>query len=101
MPLGPRRVVRAAAVGGAVHHVNKKRSESAAEDAQAAQDQAVADAEARTRQEMESNQQAQQTATTAGQGDDLEAKLAKLAQLHESGALTDEEFAAAKAKELA
>ncbi|MEZ5171404.1 MAG: SHOCT domain-containing protein [Acidimicrobiia bacterium] len=55
------------------------RREQAAED-QAAQQQAAA-----------------QPAPSSGGGDDV-AKLQELATLHASGALTDEEFAAAKAK---
>jgi hypothetical protein len=36
----------------------------------------------------------------AGGGDDVVAKLKELASLHEAGALTDDEFAAAKAQAL-
>jgi len=36
--------------------------------------------------------------TSASTGDDLIAKLQQLGQLHQSGVLSDEEFAAAKAK---
>jgi hypothetical protein len=48
-------------------------------------------------------QQAQQAmggaaAPAAGGGDDMMAKLQQLASLHDSGVLSDEEFAAAKAK---
>ena len=37
-------------------------------------------------------------AAPAGAGDDLMAQLTQLAQLHQAGVLSDEEFAAAKAK---
>jgi len=86
-------------------------------DAQVAQDQAVADAVAATKQEAEmekmqqemADMQAQQAAAAAaapaaaaaapaGASDDMMAQLNQLAQLHQAGVLTDEEFGAAKAK---
>jgi membrane protease subunit (stomatin/prohibitin family) len=42
----------------------------------------------------------QQAAAAAPPAEDPNAKLQQLAQLHEQGVLTDEEFAAAKAKAL-
>lgn len=50
------------------------------------------------RQQLEAMQQAQQAPApqAAPGGQDITAELQKLAQLHSSGALTDEEFASAK-----
>ena len=52
--------------------------------------------------EQQTGQQAlaQQQAAPAAPAEDPNAKLQQLAQLHEQGVLTDEEFAAAKAKAL-
>jgi hypothetical protein len=73
-------MVGAVAGGAVVHHERNK----AAEDDQApAEEQAPADQE-----------QAAYAPPPADPADEIE----HLAQLHESGALTDEEFAAAKAK---
>lgn len=86
-------------------------------DAQAAQDQAVADAVAETKQEAEMEKMQQQLADMQAQqaaaataapaaaaaapdaaSDDMMGQLNQLVQLHQSGVLTDQEFAAAKAK---
>jgi hypothetical protein len=86
-------------------------------DAQSAQDQAVADAVAQTKQDQEmekmqqqmAEMQAQQTAgaaaapaaeaaAPAGAGDDMMGQLNQLAQMHQSGVLTDAEFSEAKSK---
>jgi hypothetical protein len=88
----------ASAVAGRVHHRQQEKWQEEAYDEQAAQQQA-ADAEA-YRQQLQA-QQAQQAASSMGAapaGDDLTAKLQQLAELKQSGILTDEEFAAAKAK---
>jgi membrane protease subunit (stomatin/prohibitin family) len=58
----------------------------------AEQDQAAYD------QQMAQQQQQQQQAPPAPAADDNSAQLQNLAQLHSQGVLTDEEFAAAKAK---
>jgi hypothetical protein len=71
----------ATAVSGRVAHRQNEKWE--------AQDQAQYD-----------QQMAQQQAAPAAPADDASAKLQELAQLHEQGVLTDEEFAAAKAKAL-
>ena len=80
-----RRALVAGAVGGAAiaHHERRKADEQAYDEAPA-DDQAPAD-----RQD-----QAQYAPPPADPADEIE----HLAQLHASGALTDEEFAAAKAK---
>ena len=49
-------------------------------------------------QDAQQYQQAQQQAAPAPAEDDGSAQLQNLAQLHSQGVLTDEEFAAAKAK---
>ena len=85
-----RRALVAGAVGGAaiVHHERKKAGQQQAYDqapATTADDQAPAD---------DGQDQAQYAPPPADPADEIE----HLAQLHTSGALTDEEFAAAKAK---
>jgi hypothetical protein len=60
----------------------------------AAQDQAEYE------QQMGQQAIAEQQAAPAAPAEDPNAKLQQLAQLHEQGVLTDEEFAAAKAKAL-
>jgi Short C-terminal domain len=81
-----RRALVAGAVGGAalVHHERRRASEQAYDEAPA-DDQAPAD---------DGQDQAQYAPPPADPADEIE----HLAQLHSSGALTDEEFAAAKAK---
>ena len=64
---------------------------------------AVSGRVARRQQQKYSGQEAQQQAVVPEQvpaEDDKMAQIEKLAQLHASGTLTDEEFAAAKAKVL-
>ena len=79
MPLGRRRpIARSAAIGAVAY----KHGERRAEEAQAA----AAPPEA--------------PAPAAAPGDGTTEKINELVQLHASGALTDEEFAAAKAKAL-
>lgn len=60
------------------------------------------DAQEQAQYEQQMGQQAlaQQQAAPAAPAEDPNAKLQQLAQLHEQGVLTDEEFAAAKAKAL-
>jgi hypothetical protein len=70
-----------------------------------AKEQAAADAEAAAQADPQQETAQQQPATDAasGSGDsvDVVAELQKLASLKEAGVLTDDEFAAAKAKLLA
>ena len=84
-----RRALIVGAAGGAamVHHERKKAGEQAYDQAPAddQQDQAPAD---------DGQDQAQYAPPPADPADEIE----HLAQLHTSGTLTDEEFAAAKAK---
>ena len=56
--------------------------------------------QAQYEQQMGQEAIAQQQAAPAAPADDPSAKLQELAQLHTQGVLTDEEFAAAKAKAL-
>ena len=92
MPLMRRRpLLRAAAVGGVAYMGARAGTNRVAQDAQIAPsspdpDPAPAPPAA---------------ATAAGGASDRIALLQQLAQLHDSGALTDEEFAAEKAKVLA
>jgi hypothetical protein len=83
-----RRALVAGAAGGAAiaHHERKKADEQAYDEAPA-DDQAPAD---------DGQDQAQYAPPPADPADEIE----HLAQLHTSGALTDDEFAAAKAKVL-
>ena len=94
-----RRVATMAAVGGVGYYAGKKTSEASerkaqneAYEAQAAQDQA-AQAQAAQAQATQAQAQAAQQS-----GDDILDQIKKLGELHESGTLTDEEFASAKAK---
>jgi hypothetical protein len=56
------------------------------------------DQQAYAQQRYEQQQYAQQAAPPPQQGDEQIAKLQELAQLHKQGILSDDEFAAAKAK---
>lgn len=92
-----RTLLGAAAVGGAGYYAGKKISESRQEDYM--QDQQIADL-----QDQAAAQQvtayapppAPDPGTVAGSGTVVQ--LQQLTQLHDSGALTDEEFASAKQK---
>ena len=84
----------ASAVAGRVHHRQDERWQ-----AEAAEQQSASDAAALQEQIVaQQSQQAQSVLTGQGAAPDLTAQLAELAQLNASGILTDEEFAAAKAK---
>ena len=81
----------AVVVGGAAHYGTKKANEQAAAQEQAQQ--------AAYEQGLAAAQQ-QAVAAPAPAEDDPMAEITKLAQMHSAGILTDEEFAAAKAKAL-
>jgi hypothetical protein len=84
----------ASAVSGRVHHRQDERWQ-----AEAAEEQAAADAAALQQQiAAQQSQQAQSVLTGQASPTDLSAQLKQLAALRESGVLTQEEFAAAKAK---
>ena len=82
MPLGRRRpIMRAAALGTVAYQGSKRGARAAQNEAQAEAPPAAA-------------------APVAPPADPTTQKINELVQLHASGALTDEEFAAAKAKAL-
>jgi hypothetical protein len=102
-----------AGTAGAVHHRQQQRwANQAAEqqaDAQAQQQANQQQAQMEQMQQQMADMQAQQAAAAtaapaaaaaapASAGDDLMGQLNQLAQLHQAGVLSDEEFAAAKAK---
>ena len=99
--------VVAGTAGAVRHHQEQKYAGQAAE--QQAQQQAYDNQAQMADMQAQMNamqaQQAQQAvapqAAAAPAGDDMMAKITQLSQLHSSGVLTDEEFAAAKAKLLA
>ena len=88
----------ASAVAGNVHHRQAQRWDAQAQE-EAAQQQQAADAAA-FQQQVAQQQAAQTQAAVAGASGsaDLTAQLQQLATLRQQGILTDEEFAAAKAK---
>ena len=82
-----------AAVGGAVHHRQQKKwAQQEYEQQQAMQQEMI-------QQQVEQEQY--ETPVEQAPAVDLTAQLQQLAQLHESGVLSDEEFAAAKQRLLA
>jgi len=83
-----RRGVGIVGVAAVAHHPSKR----------GAQQQAAADQNAAQQQELEAAQQ--QAAAAAPAVDPMTAQLENLASLHTQGVLTDEEYAAAKAKAL-
>jgi membrane protease subunit (stomatin/prohibitin family) len=91
-----RPLLRAAAVGGtfAAGRAMGRRSAEQASD-EAYQDQRISDLEGQQEQQMQAAQPAQGAETAPGSAAD---QLSRLAELHQQGALTDDEFAAAKAK---
>ena len=90
-----RRGVGVVGVAAVAHHANKKGAqEQAAADQQAADQQTIADQQAAL-----AAQQAPGTPAPAAV-DPQTAQLENLANLHTQGILSDEEFAAAKAKAL-
>jgi len=103
-----RPVMRAAAIGGtfAAGRAMGRRAEEQAS-MQAGQDQRISDIEAQQAQAQQAQaqqvqaQEAQaQPAPEPAQSSSVMDQLGQLATLHQQGALTDDEFAAAKAKVL-
>jgi multidrug resistance efflux pump len=90
--IGRRPLARAAVIGGAGYMAGKSRANSQAATQQ--QDAQIADLQA------QQAAMAQQQAPQAADADPTTAELQRLAGLHQQGILTDEEFAAAKAKVL-
>jgi hypothetical protein len=98
MPFVRRRpLLRAAVVGGAAYHVGKRSAE-----ASAYRDQQDFEQQQYEQQQYAQQQYAQQyqppPAAPTQQVDPQVAKIQQLAELHDSGALSDEEFAKAKAR---
>ena len=110
MPLMRRRpLLRAAAVGGGAYMAGKARANSQQREYE--QEQRISDLE--SQQTMAPQQPMEMApppppppppppaaAAPAGPSDDMIARLTQLGQLHESGVLTDEEFAQQKARVL-
>jgi hypothetical protein len=88
----------AAVVGGVAYHVGKKGAQ--ASQAEADQNQAIADLQAQQAQEQAPPQQYAEPAPAAA-GGGLADQITQLQGLLDSGVLTPDEFAAAKAKVLA
>jgi Short C-terminal domain len=93
-----RPLLRAAAVGGTAYAVGRRggRQREEQANAEADQDQRIADLE----QQQAAPAQAQQPppAAAPAQGPSMLDQLNQLNELHQQGALSDEEFTAAKAK---
>ena len=90
-----RRGVGIVGVAAVAHHANKKGAQQ-----QAAYDQNVAQQQQLAAQQQQLEAQQQAAAPAAPAVDPTTAELQNLANLHAQGVLTDEEFAAAKAKVL-
>jgi Short C-terminal domain len=84
-----RTAVVAGTAGAVMHHQQTK---------YAAKDQQAAEAQAYEAQQQAAMQPQAAPAAAAPAGDDGMAEIQQLAQLHEQGILTDEEFAAKKAQ---
>jgi hypothetical protein len=76
----------------------KRGQAQAQQQAQAQAQQQAAVEQAKQQGAAEAQQQAAQVQAAAPDTDDISAQVQKLADLHTSGVLTDEEFAAAKKK---
>src|SRR6478752_5039229 len=88
--------VVAGTAGAVRHHQDQKYANQAAEQQQAQYDQMQAQQAA-----MPAPAPAPAPAAAPSAGDDMMAQLTQLSQLHNAGVLSDDEFAAAKAKLLA
>jgi Short C-terminal domain len=97
-----RPLLRAAAVGGTAYAVGRHsgRQREQAASAEADQDQRIADLEQQQQYQQPPPQQYQQPPPQAApaQGPSMIDQLNQLTELHTQGALSDAEFAAAKAK---
>ena len=89
MPLVRRPLMRAAMVGGGAYVAGKRRAEG---------EQREADEQQRISALEQQPAGAPAAAAPTGQGQDIVAKLQDLKQLQDSGALTPEQFEAAKQK---
>ena len=95
-----RPLLRAAAVGGTAYVAGKHMERNAQEraDAEAEQNQRLADLESQQGYQQPPPQYQQPPAAPPAAGPSMLDQLNQLTTLHEQGALTDDEFAAAKAK---
>ncbi len=89
-----RRLVGAAVVGGAAYHMGKSSAQAQAHE----QEQDAQIQQMQAQQQMPAQPTYAAPAPAAAPGTDVTAELQKLAQLHQSGVLSDAEFAAAKQK---
>lgn len=96
MRRGRRPIARAAVIGGGAYMAGKSRANSQARE----QDQSAQIAQLQAEQAAMQQQQQAPQAAPAPAADPQTAELERLAGLHQSGVLTDEEFTAAKAKVL-
>jgi Short C-terminal domain len=96
-----RPLLRAAAVGGTAYVAGRHMGRAAEQrsDMEAEQDQRISDLEQQQAAPTQYQQpQAQPPAPAPAAGPSMTDQLNQLTTLHQQGALTDEEFAAAKAK---
>ena len=93
-----RPLLRAAVVGGGAYAMGRSAANRATEqqERESAQEARISDLEAAQTQPQVPAQQ--QPAPSQAAGSSMMDQLSQLAELHKSGALTDDEFAAAKAK---
>jgi predicted flap endonuclease-1-like 5' DNA nuclease len=91
-------MARTAAITGTATAVNRSMTQRAGAREQQAMDAAAYQAQLAAPPAPAPAPVPAPAAPPAGGGDDLTAKLVQLAQLHDAGVLTDEEFAAAKAQ---
>ena len=90
-----RPLLRAAVVGGGAYMAGKSAANRSAD--RADQDARISDLEA-AQQQQQAPQVPEPRAGQAPADSDVLGQLTKLVQMHDSGALTDEEFSAAKAR---
>ena len=90
-----RPLLRAAVVGGGAYMAGKSAANRSAD--RADQDARISNLEA-TQQQGQGSQVPEPRAEQAPADSDVLGQLTKLVQMHDSGALTDDEFSAAKAR---
>lgn len=91
----------ATAVHGSMTKSSQAKQTAAADQTAANQAAVESQAQMAEMQAQMTEMQGEQAAPEPSGGDDMMVKLKQLAELHSAGILTDEEFAAAKAKALA
>jgi uncharacterized protein HemX len=95
-----RPLLRAAAIGGGAYMAGKarQRNTTARDEAEAEQNARISDLEQNQPGNQQQPYQQPAPATAPAPGAGVSDQLKQLSALHEQGALTDEEFAAAKSK---